>query len=81
MSETIGWDERMNDSLQQVHSWKWNQTTGRRGFVSSALTTCARRRRLYARGRSDPAAELDEVTARISLTVRMLPDGEGECRS
>ena len=40
MSATMGWDERMNDSLQQVHSWKWNQTTGRRGLVSSASTTC-----------------------------------------
>ena len=30
----------MNDSLQQVHSWKWNQTTGIRAFCSSALTTC-----------------------------------------
>src|SRR5512140_2362653 len=38
-SETIGCDERMNDSLQQVHSWKWNQTTGSLGFVSSASTT------------------------------------------
>ena len=36
MSATIGCDERMNDSLQQVHSWKWNQTTGGRGLVSSA---------------------------------------------
>ena len=39
MSPTIGWLDRMNDSLQQVHSWKWNHTTGRRGFVSSAWTT------------------------------------------
>ena len=39
MSPTIGWLERRNDSLQQVHSWKWNQTTGRRGLVSSAWTT------------------------------------------
>ncbi len=39
MSETIGCDERMNDSLQHVHSWKWNQTTGMRGLVSSAWTT------------------------------------------
>jgi hypothetical protein len=31
----------MNDSLQQVHSWKWNQTTGIRGFLSRALMTWA----------------------------------------
>ena len=30
--DTIGCDDRMNDSLQQVHSWKWNHTTGSRGF-------------------------------------------------
>src|SRR5512136_125803 len=39
MSETMGCDERMNDSLQHVHSWKWNHTTGRRAFASRALTT------------------------------------------
>jgi hypothetical protein len=26
----------MNDSLQHVHSWKWNQTTVGRGLFSSA---------------------------------------------
>jgi hypothetical protein len=30
-----------NDSLQQVHSWKWSHTTGGRGFFSSASTTAA----------------------------------------
>jgi hypothetical protein len=30
----------MNDSLQQVHSWKWNQTTGGLAFFSRALTIC-----------------------------------------
>jgi hypothetical protein len=39
MSETIGCDERMKDSLQQVHSWKCSQMTGSLGLVSSALTT------------------------------------------
>jgi len=34
-----GWFDLMNDSEQQVHSWKWNQTTGSRGLVSKALTT------------------------------------------
>ncbi len=29
----------MKDSLQQVHSWKWNHTTGGRGFLSIARTT------------------------------------------
>ena len=40
MSDTIGWLDLMNDSLQQVHSWKWNHTTVGRGFESSASTTC-----------------------------------------
>src|SRR5579859_402469 len=29
----------MNDSLQQVHSWKWSHTTGGRAFFSKACTT------------------------------------------
>ncbi len=37
MSCAIGCDERMNDSLQQVHSRPCSQSTGRRGLVSSAL--------------------------------------------
>ncbi len=28
----MGCDDRMNDSLQQVHSWKWSQTTGGRDW-------------------------------------------------
>src|SRR5512142_1949359 len=41
MSATSGCEDRMNDSLQQVHSWKCSQTTGRRRFFSRALTTSA----------------------------------------
>jgi len=32
----------MNDSLQQVHSWKCNQITFGRGFFSKACATAAR---------------------------------------
>src|SRR5450759_3618758 len=39
MSWAIGCDERMNDSVQQVHSRPWSQITGIRGFVSIASTT------------------------------------------
>ena len=31
----------MKDSLQQVHSWKCNHTTGGRAFFSKALATSA----------------------------------------
>src|SRR5271167_2654455 len=35
-----GWAERMNDSLQQVHSSPWSHTTGIRGLFSMAEMTC-----------------------------------------
>jgi len=35
-----GCAERMNDSVQQVHSSPCSQTTGMRGLVSSALAIC-----------------------------------------
>src|SRR5271165_6303360 len=38
----MGCEERMNDSLQQVHSWKCNHATGGRGFFSNASATAAR---------------------------------------
>ena len=37
----MGWDARMNDSLQQVHSWKCIQTTAGFSFFSNAETTWA----------------------------------------
>ena len=39
MSWAIGCDERMNDSLQQVHSSPCSQITGMRGLSSMAETT------------------------------------------
>src|ERR1035438_588168 len=35
----MGWEERINDSLQQVHSKPCSQMTGMRGLVSMAATT------------------------------------------
>ena len=37
----MGCDARMNDSLQQVHSWKCSHTTGGFSFFSNAETTWA----------------------------------------
>ena len=76
MSDTIGWIERMNDSLQQVHSWKWNQTTGSRGLVSRAWTTCGDAGRLDAGRGRDPTAELEEVPPGIALHLGLFPDGQ-----
>ena len=52
----------MNDSLQQVHSWKWNHTTGSRGWVSSAYTT-----RLMALDSIPAAAAIQPQNWRNSL--------------
>ncbi len=38
-SWAMGCEDRMNDSLQQVHSRPCSQSTGMRGFFSSASTT------------------------------------------
>jgi hypothetical protein len=38
-SATSGWEERMKDSVQQVHESPSIQSTGMRGFDSSAWTT------------------------------------------
>src|ERR1039458_245360 len=37
----MGCEERMNDSLQQVHSWKCSHSTGGRAFFSNAWVTAS----------------------------------------
>ena len=76
MSETIGCEERMNDSEQQVHSWKWNQITRYPRLGLQGVDDVAEGRGFDARGRGQPRAELQEVAAGVAEQLRVFPDGE-----
>ena len=70
-----GWEERMKDSEQQVHSWKWNQSTGRRGLVSRAFVTCGHGAGGQAEHGGHPGTGGKKVAPRYPLGLRMLPNG------
>ena len=65
----------MNDSLQQVHSWKCIQTTAGFSFFSKAETTWATPERLDPGHGGGRTAELQEIAAAVAFLLHALPNG------